>query len=75
MSIKKIVAEYLKANGYDGLYNKNVECGCNLEQLMACGAPNEEDCVPGYKAKCDGGCNEWDYCISHNGECPMGDEQ
>ena len=51
MNIREIVAEWLKANGYDGLAGGN-DCGCDLDDLMPC---NEiwEDCVAGHKVPCD----------------------
>ena len=34
-TLKSIVAAYLRANGYDGLYNE--DCGCLLaDDLMPC---------------------------------------
>jgi len=35
MTVKKIVENYLRKNGYDGLYAE--ECGCCLDDLMPCG--------------------------------------
>ncbi len=37
MNVKQIVREYLMANGYDGLFNENGECGCDFEDFMPCG--------------------------------------
>jgi len=34
MNIVEIVADWLRSNGYDGLYID--ECGCRLEDLMPC---------------------------------------
>ncbi len=44
-NVREIVAEYLKANGYDGLWQE--ECGCRLDNLMPCDAPHLWDCFPG----------------------------
>lgn len=52
-TIKDIVAAYLKASGYDGLYNTTGDCGCELADLFACGG-NDCDCQAGYKVPCDG---------------------
>lgn len=50
-SVMEIVADYLKNNGYDGLYNSDAECGCDLDELMPCeGSP--DSCQPGYKVGC-----------------------
>ena len=50
MDVREIVEEYLKANGYDGLYSEG--CGCQASDLMPCDMPCE-DCQPGYKVPCD----------------------
>lgn len=45
MTIKEIIKQWLKDNGYDGLYSD--ECGCSLEDFNAC----DEcfcRCEPGY---------------------------
>jgi len=44
MTIRKIVAEWLHANGYTGLCGD--ECGCSLADLMPC--DGVDDCTPGY---------------------------
>ena len=51
MNVKKIVIQYLKEHGYDGLCN-NGDCGCEIDDLVPC----SEDCSicePGYKRPCD----------------------
>jgi len=48
MNIYHITAEYLKANGFDGLCLPG-ECGCLLDDLMPCGMPDVFDCQAGYK--------------------------
>ena len=58
-TVKAIVAEYLKAHGYDGLYDD--DCGCLLEDdLMTCSRDGLDACQPGYKqaCTCGEGC-EW----------------
>ena len=51
MTVEEIVIEYLKKNGFDGLYCVG-ECGCEISDLMPC---NEaiEHCEAGYKQPCD----------------------
>ena len=48
MNVKQIVLRYLEDNGYDGLYDTKVTCGCDLDDIMPC-----EDfcgnCKPGHK--------------------------
>ena len=56
-TVVEIVAEWLEANGYDGLFRgePGAECGC----LLSCFAPCSEmceDCEAGYKAMCDDSC-------------------
>jgi hypothetical protein len=48
MNVKKIVAEWLKSNGYHGLVCTEVPCGCLVDDLMPCGELCP-DCKPGHK--------------------------
>ena len=52
--VKTIVGDWLKANGYEGLFNENAECGCDMDDLMACDMSGIDACVPAYKLQCDG---------------------
>ena len=48
MTVKDIVIEYLKKNGYDGLYS--TDCGCTTENLFQCsGYGMFETCQAGVK--------------------------
>lgn len=38
MTVKEIVADWLKAHDCEGLYSE--DCGCKLDDLMPCGEPN-----------------------------------
>ena len=54
MNIKEIVSDYLKKNGYDGLYSTIERCGCLLDDLMPCSGLhlppiNGFECKPGYR--------------------------
>jgi hypothetical protein len=55
MTVKQIVAEWLKEHGYDGLYNWGhycgCECGCKLDDLMPCGE-GFSNCQAGVRIKC-----------------------
>lgn len=51
MTVKEIMIEYLKANGYDGLFNRGGECGCQIDDLAPC-CESFEYCEPGYLHKC-----------------------
>jgi len=51
MTVREMVAERLKADGYDGLRDDWGECACKLEDLMPCGGdtvvPHEPpNCMP-----------------------------
>ena len=35
-NVKEIVQVFLKLNKYDGLYNVDYECGCEINDLMPC---------------------------------------
>jgi len=48
VTVKEIVAEYLKQNGFDGLCHSETECGCELADLAPCDCFWPE-CKPGYK--------------------------
>lgn len=49
MNCKDIIVEYLKTNGYDGLFSRDGECACKMDDLMPCeGYGSEISCEPGY---------------------------
>jgi len=50
MELKKIVKQWLSKNGYDGLVSADLECGCEIDDLMPCDTPLV-DCEAGYKRK------------------------
>ena len=64
MTVRKIVAEWLKAHGYDGLCNYNCGCGgTNLDDLMPCeDGGNIGSCVPAYRHVCAGTAEECEDC-------------
>ena len=47
-SVRDIISDHLKANGFDGLARRGGLCGCDLTELMC---TNECDgrCCPAYK--------------------------
>lgn len=65
MTGREIIAEYLKKNGFDGLFNADADCGCSLTDpeadFMACGGEGCHECSPGYQHPCD--CGDHDYHI------------
>jgi len=65
MTVREIVADWLKAHGYDGLWRDG--CSCQSDDLMPCDWLNGEDnadCEPGYKTPCD------PATCSADGDCP-----
>lgn len=61
--VKEIVAEWLRANHYDGLCNPDGECGCGLDDLMSCQCIDERNCVCAYEIPVYDGC-EYDRMFS-----------
>ena len=59
MTLKEIAKSWLKTNGYDGLFSIDGNCGCEVDNLMPCGAP-DPDCEPGYKIDSD---DDYDFLI------------
>ena len=45
MNVIEIIKEYLTNNGYEGLCNPDIECGCGMRGLMPCGEYSG-DCEP-----------------------------
>ena len=52
MNVARIISEYLKTNGYDGLYNLDGGCACEIGDLAPCECLNL-DCKAGIKEPCD----------------------
>jgi hypothetical protein len=65
MTVKEIVIDYLKSNGYDGLYSN--DCGCVIDDLCPCSGYGSMDmCEPGIKKdckKCEDECESGEFCI------------
>lgn len=51
-TIKKIVTTYLRKNGYDGLVNRDLDCGCGVNELSPCDYCDIFSCEPGHKCDC-----------------------
>lgn len=49
ITIKEIVRQWLEANGYDGLCESEVECGCPLDDFMPCDEPHLKGCVAAHR--------------------------
>jgi len=37
MEVTDIVIKYIEENGFDGLYNSDLECGCGKDEYFSCG--------------------------------------
>jgi hypothetical protein len=59
MNVREIVKQWLKDNGYDGLWSD--DCGCQIDDLMPC-CDYCTNCKPGYKHEEEKG-GEYDYTI------------
>jgi hypothetical protein len=58
MNVKGYLEEYLKENGFDGLFNADHECGCCIGDLFPCDEYFGE-CEPGYKVLDPTGEADW----------------
>ena len=47
ITVEEIVAAWLRANGYDGLYDPDEDCGCSVDDLNEC--EGGWHCLPGMK--------------------------
>ena len=61
MTIKEIVKKWLKKNGYDGLSNPRIDCGCGFNSFMPCDCWHENNCIAGHKEPLDSSCSEIGY--------------
>lgn len=51
--VADMVQVFLEENGYDGLWNSDMECACLMNDLCpGCECPDNE-CEPGYRKDCD----------------------
>lgn len=48
-SILQIAVDYLSKNGYDGLYNSDMSCGCETRDIAPCERESIHECKAGYK--------------------------
>lgn len=64
ITVLGIIEEYLKKNGYDGLYSPDDECACGIGDLAPC-TDIQGECMPGYRGNvCPSWCGEGcDYHI------------
>jgi hypothetical protein len=57
-----MVASYLKAMGFDGMFNSGLKCGCTLEYFQPCGEMCS-DCQAGYSQPDTAKSHGFDYYI------------
>ncbi len=60
-NIGEIIEHYLTSNNYDGLFNPDYECGCDLDYLAPCGEI-QICCKPGYSIPDKSG--KWNFIIT-----------
>lgn len=60
-TVKRMVEQFLRTNGFDGLCNPDAECGCLLGDLAPCGNIHEE-CQAGKRVN-----------YANGGMCPCGE--
>ena len=56
MIVKDIIEMWLRENDYSGLYDDEVPCGCEIEDLIPCDSESCLTCKPGYKVSCTDKC-------------------
>ena len=62
MNVAEIVDGYLKAHGFDGLYNGDAECACKAGNIAPCDYLSGA-CEAGYLAPCPPECGEHDWHV------------
>ena len=50
MILRDVVEKHIIKNQYEGLVNLEINCGCELQDLMSCEGPLD-NCQPGYITK------------------------
>ena len=60
-SLHKVIIDYLKEIGADGLCNPEAECACGIDNLAPCDCIDLQNCVPARKKVC-ANCPERDNC-------------
>ncbi len=52
MTVNQIVQKFLEENGFDGLFNEEIDCACKLDDLIPCDYL-DNNCTVGYLVPCD----------------------
>ena len=56
VNVRQIVKDYLIKNKFDGIWNAEIPCGCEINDLMPCEDWGIDICEPGYKIPCPESC-------------------
>ena len=57
-----IIKQYLVDNDYDGLYNDEIDCACEVSDLAPCCEISKGECTSGYKHKL----GDYDFTIKED---------
>jgi hypothetical protein len=60
-NVREFLAKKLKEEGFDGLVNPDVECGCSIDDIAPCGCVNLDECIPAYWWPCERTRSELSY--------------
>lgn len=61
-TVIEIIKQHLIDNGFDGLYNDELDCGCEINDLEPCDVL-QSNCTAGYKQPGD---KEYDFYIKEH---------
>jgi hypothetical protein len=70
--VADIVEEWLKLRGFEGLYNLDGECGCEVGALGPCYDGIRQECMAGYKVPCE--CHGFVIAKTRDYKCSEDDE-
>ena len=67
-TVLEIVKQFLELNGFEGLFNSDVECACKLDEFISCdGEFGICECEAGYIVPCEEGEESgFNYCVGRN---------
>lgn len=66
-TVQEIVEKFLRENGFDGLFCEDLDCACNLEDLITC-QDDCHECEAGYNVPCED-TSEYNFCIGRKKPC------
>ena len=62
MNVEEIVGKWLVENGFDGLFNADGECACEIGDIAPC-CEISGDCQAGHRVPCPEDCGEHSWHI------------